>query len=123
MFVNYEWYAAHGYYALDDDDFKYLSQAERQINTLCYNRIANGTINKYMNTTQHIVKSIICEHADFLKNNNNEYENGVIKSYSNGGASYTFDNSKSSISNIKGIFIKNDLYRELVQTGLCYRGI
>lgn len=121
MFVNYEWYASHGFHLLDDDDYEYITKAERQINTLCFNNIYNGNINRYMNTTQHIVKSIICEHADYLKENEENLDNGALKSYSNGQASYSFYNSNYSITNVGGFPIKASLYEELIQMGLCSR--
>jgi len=76
-----------------------------------------------MENTQEIVKIIICEHAEFLFNNSDNNNFGVISSYSNGSASISFDNSINNISIINGIGINTNLYFELVQTGLCYRGI
>ena len=75
-----------------------------------------------MPSTQDLVKQIICEHAEYLYQNKDEIEKGVIKSYSNNGASITYDNN-NSIVNKFGTTIKSDLYNQLVLTGLCYRGI
>lgn len=123
MFTTYEDYMIYGSNVLSEDmAFTYLQKSERQINALCQNRIFDNSIYKYMPSTQDLVKQIICEHAEYLYQNKDEIEKGNIKSYSNNGASITYDNSQY-IKNAFGVSIKNDLYNQLVLTGLCYRGI
>jgi hypothetical protein len=123
MFVKYEDYMEYGSNVLSEDEaYTYLNKSERQINALCQNRIFDNSIFKYMSSTQNLVKQIICEHAEYLYQNKDEIEKGVIKSYSNNGASITYDNN-NSIVNKFGTTIKSDLYNQLVLTGLCYRGI
>lgn len=123
MFVSYEDYVAYGNNVLNEDEANiYLNKAERQINALCNNRIFNGSVSKYMPSSQIIIKQVICEHAEFLFQKKDEIYNGKIKSYSNNGASISYDNN-SSTRTVNGIYIKNDLYSELALTGICYRGI
>lgn len=123
MFVSYEDYVEYGNNVLTEDEaHKYLNKSERQINALCNNRILNGSVSRYMSSSQIIIKQVICEHAEFLYQKKDEIYNGKIKSYSNNGASVSYDNNHSTRT-VNGIFIKNDLYSELVQTGICYRGI
>lgn len=123
MFTTYEDYIEYGSNVLSEDEaFTYLKKSERQINALCQNRIFDNSILKYMSSTQELVKQIICEHAEYLYQNKGEIEKGIIKSYSNNGASITYDNN-NAIVNKFGTTIKGDLYNQLVLTGLCYRGI
>ena len=125
MLVDYEFYTKNGYSLLNENNAtQYLSKAERQINTLCYNRLYDGSYEKLTIRSQEVVKIIICEHAEYLS----EYEEGelpygTLKSYKNGNASFTFDNSISTVLNKSDIGIKADLYSELCMTGLCYRGL
>lgn len=122
MLVDYEFYTSNGYSKLDENNAtQYLSKAERQINTICFNHL--NRLDKYMEKTQNIVKIIICEHAEFLLDNNDNSNYGMLSSYSNGSASISFDNSQTNIIIKNGVGIKSDLYSELVQTGLCFRGI
>lgn len=123
MFIKYEDYLEYGLNILSEDEaITYLRKAERQINTLCQNRLYDNSILKYMPLTQNLVKQIICDHAEYLYQNESEIEKGAIKSYSNNGASITYDTTYS-IQTVAGVTIKSSLYSELAQTGLCYRGI
>lgn len=126
MLVDYEFYTENGYSLLDENNAaQYLSKAERQINTICMNRLKNGYFDLCSEDIQNTVKIIICEQAEYLVNY--ETDGGVsygnLSSYKNGDASFTFDNSKSTISMKTGVSIKSDLLSELEQTGLCYRGL
>ena len=123
MFVDYEDYQKYGNNILSEDDaYNFLNKSERQINALCNNRILDNSIQRYMDKSQEIIKQVICEHAEFLYTKKDEIYNGKIKSYTNNGASITYD-SNLATRTINGVFIKSDLYSELVQTGICYRGI
>ena len=121
MFITYDDYKNYGSNLMSEDEaFVYLRKAERQINTLCFNRISNDTIKHYMPATQEIVKEIICEQADFLFSKKEEINNGIIKKYSNNSASVEY--ASNAYNTRSGILINDDLYSELVSTGLCYRG-
>lgn len=125
MIVDYQYYIDNGYNLLNEDNCeKYLNQSTRQINILCKNRLFNGIFEKYTEATQNVVKNIICEHAEYLSDNDNGNtpDNGIIKKYTNGSASVEYDNATRMIKNIGGIQIKTSLYDELILTGLCYRG-
>jgi hypothetical protein len=119
MLVNYQFYTDNNYNTLSEDDIKYLSVSERQINSICFNRLKN--FEKFPESLQEHIKIIICEHADFIKQNKSEEMNGILKSYSNGSVSYSFDNDYMTVTKINNILIQTDLYQELLLTGLCSR--
>lgn len=123
MLVDYEFYTSNGYSKLDvNNATQYLLKAERQINTICLNRLYDGTFDKLKESIQHIVKIIICEHAEYIQEYGDAV-NGMLKSYSNGSAKFTFSNNTASITKMNNINILSDLYSELISTGLCYRGL
>lgn len=113
----------------DDNGKKALKQSIRQIN-----RITNGSIdNNYIvgrgEPLLTNVYDIICEHAEYIFENNDKIDDGTaglsISSRNINGVSVSYSNtsSSSSIISTEGVYIKKDLYDELVFLGLCYRGL
>lgn len=101
----------------EKEQFKYLKQASRHIDTLTFNRIVN--IDSLTDFRKETVKEVVGLLAEF------EYENkdvlqSVLSSYAINGVSMNFGESWN-IKIINGVAVPMDLYNTLTQTGLCAR--
>lgn len=101
----------------EKEQFKYLKQASRHIDTLTFNRICD--IDALTDFRKEMVKEVVGELAEF------EYENkemlqSVLSFYAINGVSMNFGESWN-IKIINGVAIPTDLYNTLAQTGLCTR--
>lgn len=98
---------------------KSLKDASRHIDALTYNRIGAKGFENLSAFQKEIIRSVVCQQADF------EYENAdeigsVLSSYSINGVSMQFGNSWNVFID-KGIAMRRDVYAVLAQTGLCSR--
>lgn len=113
----------------DDAGKKALNKAIKQINRITNNSIDSGYIEQRGEPLLTTVNDIICEHAEFLYENNDRIEDGTVglpvSSRNINGVSVSYSNSAStsSILSVSGVYIKNDLYEDLAWLGLCYRGL
>lgn len=101
----------------EKEQFKYLKQASRHVDTLTFNRIIN--VDTLIDFRKETVKEVIAELAEF------EYENkdvlqSVLSSYAINGVSMNFGESWN-VKIFNGVAIPADLYNILAQTGLCAR--
>lgn len=97
-----------------------LSEADRAIDSLTFNRIVKQGFDNLTEFQQGIVKEAIKKQADFTYNNA-ELLDSPLSGYSISGVSMSFDRSK--VLTIGGVTTTNEVYSLLLQTGLCYRGI
>lgn len=94
----------------------YIKNATIDIDTLTFNRITN--FESLTDFQKNILKNVCLRFAAF-KVDNADFLDSSIKSYSINGVSMSFDDS--SIKQINGIYIPNDIYAALQQTGLTCR--
>lgn len=119
--LNYYFDVYHGTVLTNDEaGEKALNRAYRQINIICKNRLDDGTIDSFPEKVQNIVKTVICEQADF-NTDNADLINSALSEYKINGVSVKFE-TNSQIKNYGGIFIKGELISELAIYGLTYRG-
>lgn len=97
-----------------------LKQACRDIDSLTFNRIVEQGFEKMTTFQQDIIKDAVKLHADFCYENADMLES-ALASYAINGVSMSFDRSKTVT--VDGVTTSNRVYKLLIQTGLCYRGI
>lgn len=126
----YQAYASVDYYknvyqgsVMTDDDAisKALLKASRHIDTLTYNRIVGKGIENLTLFQQELIREVCCQLADFETENADELDS-ILQSYAINGVSMSMGESWN-VTIRNGVAIKKDLYDELMQTGLCYRGL
>lgn len=104
----------------DDAGLKALNKAYRQINIICKNRLDNGNVDSMPEDVQDIVKTVICEQADFNAANA-DLINSALSEYKINGVSVKFS-TNGQVLNEGGIFIRGELISQLAIYGLTYRG-
>ncbi len=97
-----------------------LKQACRDIDSLTFNRIVEQGFEKMTTFQQDIIKDAVKLHADFCYDNAEMLES-PLASYAINGVSMSFDRSKTVT--VDGVTTSNRVYKLLIQTGLCYRGL
>lgn len=101
----------------EKEQFKYLKQASRHVDTLTFNRIVNvDTLTDFRKET---VKEVVALLAEF-EYENSEILQSVLSSYAINGVSMNFGESWN-VKITNGVAIPMDLYNTLAQTGLCAR--
>lgn len=98
---------------------KYLLEASRNVDSLSYNRVVGIGFANLSPHQQEIVKEVVCCHANFLFENEDEI-NTVLTSYSINGVSAQFGSSWN-VKIHNGVAMKRDIYTLLSQSGLCCR--
>ena len=101
----------------EGDAAKWLAQASRHIDTLTLNRIVVKGFGNLTEFQQEIIQDVCCRMAEF-EYENDELLNSVMQSYSINGVSMSFGSAPNLVT-VSGITLRSDIYRELVQTGLC----
>lgn len=104
----------------EEDIADALKRASRHIDTLTFNRIVGRGFSNLTDYQQGVVREVCCSLADF-EVENEELINSVLKSYSINGVSMEFGNWSVFVQN--GVAIRNELYEQLKQTGLCCRSL
>lgn len=102
----------------DNEQEKYLKQASRHVDSLTFNRIANG-LGRLTERQREIVQEFTCKQAEFEYANQDIFDM-VLSGYSINGVSMQFGESWN-VTIQKGIPVKRDEYDILCQTGLCCR--
>lgn len=97
-----------------------LSDAQRTVDSLTFNRIVKQGFDNLTEFQQGLVKEAVKKQADFAYNNA-ELLDSPLSGYSISGVSMSFDRSK--VLTIGSVTTTNEVYGLLMQTGLCYRGI
>lgn len=117
-YVTPEQYSDLGYSTIPADYIQqYLSKASRAVDSLTFNRTTNySSLNDFQ---KQIVDAVICEHADFLYENQ-EIITGPVSKWSFEGVSMEFGEGINIIRDC-GVVIESSLYSLLKQTGLCCR--
>lgn len=103
-----------------DELMQRLSDAQRAVDGLTFNRIVKQGFDNLTEFQQGLVKEAVKKQADFAYNNA-ELLGSPLSGYSISGVSMSFDRSK--VLTIGGVTTTNEVYGLLLQTGLCYRGI
>lgn len=98
---------------------KYLLEASRNVDSLTYNRVVGIGFANLSPHQQAVVKEVVCYHANFLFENEDEI-NTVLTSYSINGVSAQFGSSWN-VKIHNGVAMKRDIYTLLSQSGLCCR--
>lgn len=125
--MDYEPYATTEYYFNDHNGSiipnekveAALIQASRHIDSLTYNRIVGRGISSLTDFQQDVIRSVVCQQADFEYENADEI-NTILSSYSINGVSAQFGSSWNVLTE-NGVAMKRDIYALLSQTGLCCR--
>lgn len=97
-----------------------LKDAERDIDSLTFNRIKGLGFDRLTEFQRGLVKQAVVDQADF-KHQYGPYLENPLASYSVNGVSMAWDNSK--VLNKAGVFTTSSIYGMLRQTGLTYMGV
>lgn len=107
---------------LSDNAEARLARASRNIDTLTFNRIpARGGFDHLTEFQQEIIKEVCCRLAEF-EQENADWLQSFISSYSINGVSAQFGNGWN-LRIQGGVAIPAELYQLLSQTGLCVRTV
>ncbi len=109
----------HGTRIPEEEQFSYLKNASRHIDSLTYNRIVGRGFSHLTPFQQEIIQEVVCMQAEF-EFDNQDIINTVLSGYSLNGASIQFGKSWNVYQD-KGVAMKKDVYAMLAQTGLCCR--
>ena len=119
-YVTPEEYADLGYNNIPFDEIQtYLIKASRHIDELTFNRINHYGFEKLTPFQQELIQTVICEHADFIYDND-DIISSIFNKYSINSVSMEFGDSVNVVY-ISGIPIERATYSLLKQTGLCCR--
>lgn len=97
-----------------------LSDAQRAVDSLTFNRIIKQGFDNLTEFQQGLVKEAVKKQADFAYNNADLLES-PLSGYSISGVSMSFDRSK--VCSIGSVTTTKEVYGLLLQTGLCFRGV
>lgn len=120
-YADYEVYSQMntGITVSEDDIYKYLKEASRDIDALTYHRILKKGFDNLTEFQKEIIQEVCCDHASFLLENEQMLKT-FLNSYSINGVSMTFDGSWN-IYIEDGVAMEKRLYEKLCATGLCCR--
>ena len=123
MYADYNYYRDNfGGSALTAETAKgYLEDASTKIDILTFCRINGIGFKNLTPFQQEKVRSVCCKLADFACENE-DILNSYVSSYSINGVSIDL-RSSVNLKMVDGVLIPSALYRELMMTGLCWRGL
>lgn len=98
-----------------------LQTASNVIDSLTYCRIGSVGLESLTAFQQDIIKRMTCALADWQTENSDILDN-PYSSYSINGVAAAWGKS-AGVRQINGVMIPNQIYAELVKTGLCYPGV
>ena len=123
MYADFEYYKNTYKGNLEElDAEKALKQAERHIDALTFNRIVDKGFNNLTEFQQGIIKECECLMADW-EEENADYINSMLSSYSLNGASMSFTGNSAGATVVNGIAVSRDIYSHLKKCGLCCRSL
>ena len=123
MYADFEYYKNTYKGNLEESDAeKALKQAERHIDALTFNRIVDKGFNNLTEFQQGIIKECECLMADW-EEENADYINSMLSSYSLNGASMSFTGNSAGATVVNGIAVSRDIYSHLKKCGLCFRSL
>lgn len=99
---------------------KWLMAAQRDVDTLTYNRITAGGWDSLTPYQQDLVRQAVCEQAEFAAEYG-ELLSNPLASYGINGVSMSWDSGK--LLQLRGVYTRPAIYALLQQTGLTYRGV
>ena len=98
-----------------------FQDASNVIDSLVYRRIDSSDLGGLTGFQRDIVQWVTCALADW-RAENADLLTSPYSSYSINGVAATWGKS-AGVRQVNGIMIPNQLYAELVKTGLCYPGV
>ena len=98
-----------------------LQEASNTIDSLTYRRIGSDDMECLTAFQKGIVQNVACALADWQVENNDLLAS-PYSSYSINGVNAAWGKS-AGVRLVSGVMIPNQLYAELVKTGLCYPGV
>ena len=123
MYADFEYYKNTYKGNLEEPDAeKALKQAERHIDALTFNRIVDKGFENLTEFQQGIIKECECLMADW-EEENADYINSMLSSYSLNGASMSFTGNSAGATVVNGIAVSRDIYSHLKKCGLCCRSL
>lgn len=123
MYADFEYYKNTYKGNLEESDAeKALKQAERHIDALTFNRIVDKGFNNLTEFQKGIIKECECLMADW-EEENADYINSMLSSYSLNGASMSFTGNSAGATVVNGIAVSRDIYSHLKKCGLCSRSL
>jgi hypothetical protein len=122
-YADYEYYinAYGGNTITAENASKTLQNASDTIDVLTYCRIVSRGFGSLSEHQRGIVQKVTCALADWQLENEDMLAS-PYSSYSINGVAATWGAS-AGVRKINGVMIPNNLYAELVKTGLCYPGV
>lgn len=104
-----------------EDAPKSLQKASETIDSLTYCRILEKGFEGLSGFQKGIIQRCACALAEWQTQNADILDN-PYSSYSINGVSATWGKT-SSVRQINGILIPNQIYSDLIKTGLCFPGV
>lgn len=98
-----------------------FQNASNAIDILVYRRIASDDLEGLTDFQKGIVQEVTCALAEW-QTENNDILTSPYSSYSINGVNATWGKS-AGVRLVNGVMIPNQIYAELVKTGLCYPGV
>lgn len=121
MYVSVQEYHERSAAPLQTGDLaKFITRAERDIDSLTFNRIRAAGIDTLTEFQRDLVKQAVVEQVDFRAAYADLLEN-PLASYAINGVSMSWDSTK--IKQVSGVYTTTYVYGLLQQTGLTYRGV
>lgn len=100
---------------------KTLQNASDSVDSLTYCRIVSGGLESLSDFQRGIIQKVVCALAEW-QIENADMMSSPYSSYSINGVSATWGTG-AGVRKINGVLIPNNLYAELIKTGLCYPGV
>lgn len=123
MYADFEYYKNTYKGNLEESDAeKALKQAERHIDALTFNRIVDKGFDNLTEFQQGIIKECECLMADW-EEENADYINSMLSSYSLNGASMSFTGNSAGATVVNGLAVSREIYSHLKKCGLCSRSL
>lgn len=122
-YADYQYYteAFGGNIITAEEADKAFQNASATIDTLTYCRIVSRGLSGLSGRQIGIVQNVTCALAEWQMENSDMLSSPYL-SYSINGVTATWGES-AGVRKINGVMIPNNLYAELVKTGLCYPGV
>ena len=115
--VNLEYYINQYGGSYGDVIVPFLKRAERNINTITFNRLINTELTPFQ---LNICQECICQYAEFICDNHDIIDS-AISTFGINGVNVSL--SMTNLTKVNGVVIPNEIHASLLQTGLLYRGL
>lgn len=98
-----------------------LQTASNTVDSLTYCRISSAGLESLTAFQRDIIKWVTCALADWQAENADILDN-PYSSYSINGVAAAWGKS-AGVRQVNGVMVPNQIYAELIKTGLCYPGV